>query len=319
MHACQTRHARSTALLAATLALPAALVSMNAGQASADDLLLDTGEILRGEIIEQTADTVVLDHPLLGVQTIERAKVLHITASEDAPEELPKPAPERRPLLPWFLPQFDRQVEVGLSGSEGNSQSFNLNAAASAKFEDDVTRWDLAAHYFRSKSDGEIENNEGGFDAIRDFLFPEERHFYFGKFFYDYDQLESFEHRVGLQAGVGYDFYKLEDFKLNGRVGGGPQYEFGDVNELTVEALIGVALTWIPKEGHTIEFSNDFFPSITRGGEYRNITAASYAIELDAARGVSFKVGAENEYESDPGPGDERNDVTYFARLVVAY
>ncbi|MEM6750036.1 MAG: DUF481 domain-containing protein [Planctomycetota bacterium] len=300
---------------------PALLASLAfAGPASADDVLLDTGEILRGQIVEETDEAIVIDHPLLGVQTIARDKVLHITPAEDAPETLQVgEEPPKRPLLPWLFPGFDRSVEAGLSGSDGNSQSLNFNVAAAAKFEDDVKRWNLSADYFRSRSDGEVENNEGGAQATRDFLFPEERYFVFGRGFYDYDQLQGFEHRVGLQAGVGYDFYKEDDFKLNGRVGVGPQYEFGDVNELTVEALLGVALTWLVKEGHTFEFYNDFYPSISDGGEFRNITGASYAIELDSARGVSFKIGAENEYESDPPAGDVRNDITYFARLVINY
>ncbi|MEO1237776.1 MAG: DUF481 domain-containing protein, partial [Planctomycetota bacterium] len=70
----------------------------------------------------------------------------------------------------------------------------------------------------------------------------------------------------------------------------------------------------------TQEFTafNRIFPAIDPFfSEFRNNTGVEYIQKIDA--GLSLRVGAFNEFNSEVEPGFEENDFRYFARLVYDF
>jgi hypothetical protein len=54
-------------------------------------------------------------------------------------------------------------------------------------------------------------------------------------------------------------------------------------------------------------------------GEFRSVSTAEWVIALGKADGLSFKLGLENEYESDVGRDTESNDLSYYGALVFDF
>ena len=114
-----------------------------APQASvAEQLTLTTGETLKVRIIDRSEQSVTLQHPILGQLTIERSHI--VTLAETASDRQPVPDTPRADsvnqpaqqdpaagmapgsTLAPLLHSRDWQFEIGLSGSDGNSQTTNL-------------------------------------------------------------------------------------------------------------------------------------------------------------------------------------------------
>jgi hypothetical protein len=62
-----------------------------------------------------------------------------------------------------------------------------------------------------------------------------------------------------------------------------------------------------------------FYPSLSDGGEFRNLTGVDWSLRIADALGLSLNLGVQNEYESDVAPGIEKNDLLYRAALMYDF
>lgn len=323
-----------------------------ASAAPAEILELANGDRIQATVIQVNNEAVTFEHPVLGVVTLPAGQVTVLTsdaaeavadaevaASELDAADVPEPTPGATAAEPAdeaaapeavaapdrfgipFLAGWDRRFELGLDGSEGNSETFNIRAAVTADFADDDDRYHLGAGYVRKTTDSETTENEFFAEAIRDWLVPGEKYFYFAQVRYEYDDFEAWRHRLAPAGGIGYQFVETDEFILLGRLGAGLAYQWGgeEGDDLTPEGLIGVEGKWNVRPGHAFEFKNTLFPDLGEFGEYRNLTTLGYVIELDQAQGLSLKFGLENEYESETGDDSKHNDLSYFAALVFDF
>ncbi|WP_177419571.1 hypothetical protein [endosymbiont of Lamellibrachia barhami] len=114
--------------------------------ASAATIHLKNGDTLNAPIIGETNESVTLLHDSLGSITISRKQISEILAEKKAgapqadtlkSEEPAKPE-DQGLLASGFMKDWSRELDVGLSGAEGNSQKFNLHALLEADYSDDV-------------------------------------------------------------------------------------------------------------------------------------------------------------------------------------
>ena len=321
-------------------------LAVSADAAHADRVELTNGDVLIGEITAREDASVTLDHPVLGEIVLPRDKIASVsvdgtTPAEQAaettdgdtpPEEPAESAPDDDPAAEAMedsengglfgtslLRGWDKRLELGFSGQAGNSDTADVYLRARADFENERKRWKFDASYYYGQSDGETDENEAAANLRRDWLVPNERHFYFAGGGYEFDEFEAWDHRVRGNGGIGYAFYKREDFTLNGRAGLGAVAEFGgdQDDEVVPEALLGLELSWDIGPGQVLTASNVLYPQLEDVGEFRNATAVEYLIELDRQDGMSIKFGVENEYDSTDD--DNRNDVKYYGALVLDF
>ena len=311
-----------TARVTATLLTPICEVT-------ADTVELVNGDVLSGTISERSDERIVLVHPVLGEMVISADQVSAFTIGDAAPQ--PEPAPAEAPAEPLPAPPkpelfgtgimagWDRSVEVGFNGSEGNTETFSLKAAFNAGYEDERDRWKLATTYWRSGDDGDVSENEFKALVIKDWLIPASAWFYFAVGQYEYDQFQAWEHRVSGFGGVGYEFDMRDDWDLRGRVGFGGNYEFGEVNEFTPEAFLGVETTYRINDRQSISFSNTYFADLEELSEFRNVTGVAWVVDIADDRHLKLKLGIDNEYESQVEAGFERNDLKYYGALLYDF
>ncbi len=299
----------ATAPLALTLAAATLCPTLAAGTVT-----LQNGDRIKGSILTNSDDGLYLQHKTLGQLTLDQTQVKAVAYSHT------DPAYEGNALDHWFFPGWDKSLEIGFSGTDGNTDTLNFYAAFSTKQTTERDRWDIQARYFLTYDEGDQTRDEGNAFVIKDWLVPDEDYFYFGTARYDHDRFSGYEDRFSGFLGVGYDFIDDGVWAVTGRLGAGGNYEAGAVNEFTPEALVGIEATWTIDENQEFHIFNNLYPAFDPlFGEFRNVSGAEYKVKLAAGRGLSLKLGIENEYLSEVEEGTEHNNLNYFGALVYDF
>jgi putative salt-induced outer membrane protein YdiY len=218
------------------------------------------------------------------------------------------------------LPKWEKSLALGFSGTEGNSDNQSLNAQFQLKKKTDAVRLNFNNRFFYATSNDKTTQNEFNSELTTDFLKPESPWFIFTQTSYEYDEFEPWRHRVGGYIGPGYTFVERDDLELVGRVGAGGNYEFGEVNELTPEALLGSeVLTWKITDHQTLTGKATLYPDLEATSEFRLVSSAEWKVKINRAEGLSLKFGVENEYESITKGPSEHNDLKYYGALDYAF
>ncbi len=325
-----------------------AALSMTWTPVNADTVELVNGDQLHGTVVEQTPQQIVLEHPVLGRIKLPADQVNAVVVAPDEAEtpatETPKPTDAPQPgqnksasasistsnpgqadagkqndLPHRLLPGWDKHFELGFTGSDGNSQTFNLNSRFTASREDEQDRWKFDAAYFRTQDDGSRTRNELTGELVRDWLMPDSPWFKFANAKLEYDEFQDWETRTSGFLGIGKTLRDSPKHKLAGRAGLGGSYEFGVVNELVPEAMFGLEWAYQINDRQTLISHATVFPDLDEFGESRTLAGVAWLIELDHADGLSLKLGIDDEYESTTeGPADH-NDVKYYGALVYDF
>jgi hypothetical protein len=300
-----------------------------AASAHADKVRLKNGDVVTGEIVETSEAGVVLEHAVLGKVTIAADQ---IDAQVDGDAALPAPPAPPPPVRPGLfgtglLHGWNKQIQLGFTGSSGNSESQDLLAGVRGNYADDTKRWQFDSGYYRATNEGDETKNQAFAMLLRDFLFPGERYFAWGSGRYDYDSFQDWDHRLGLSAGAGYSFVDRERFDFRGRAGFGTTKTFGaDGNDKWVpEAVVGFEAEWLPAERQKVFAYSTFYPSLSDGGEFRSLSGVDWSLAISDGLGLSLNLGVQNEYESDvpevlpPQEKIKKNDLLYRAALLYDF
>lgn len=274
--------------------------------AVADTIELTNGDKVSGEVLEQTAERIVIEHPVFGR--------LEIPADRIQPPE----APNGGLFGTSFLAGWTRTFQLGVSGAKGNTRNNDVLAALDLDYEDDERRWAFDAAYRFGAADGETNKHDAFTQLRRDWLLPGSRWFFFGIGRFDYDQFKSWRTRLNGSGGVGYQFVKGERFELQGLFGPSVTKEFNE-DDFFVEALVGLEALWKIAPGHTLGLSNTIFPALNDLGEFRNLSSLAWKWKLMEDPGLSLVAAVDNEYESKVESGLKHYDVKYSTSIGIDF
>jgi putative salt-induced outer membrane protein YdiY len=303
-------------------------VSIASTTALADTVELVTGDLLHGEVVEQSDQAVVIEHPLLGriELPVDQVKSVLITPEQEGKDEVPVPAQPETDLAAGgdslsqkLLPGWDKKFELGFNGTDGNSQTFNLHSAFEATLEDDFHRRNIKARYFRTEDDGSRTRNEFISEAVHDWLMPDSPWFKFTNAKFQYDEFRDWESRASGFVGVGRQLIDTDKHNLIGRTAIGASYEFGNINELIPEALFGLEWNYQINNRQALKSYLTVFPDLDEFGESRTIAGTAWTLVVDEEDGISLKFGIDNEYESKTGGTSKHNDVKFYGSLVFDF
>lgn len=271
------------------------------------EVILSNGDILSGRIVGHKKGQIIFEHEILGRLILDESQI----QPKDTPKE------DNGLLATGFLENWDRSLELGLNGSEGNSRNQHLHAGARLKFKDESKRWDIETAYDSSENSGRQSRNQFFAQFNRDFLTPDSPRFYFSEGRYDWDQFEDWDYRLSFGGGIGTSLIKKEHWEMNGRLGIGFSKEFGSEDERwSPEGILGLESNWKIAEQHSLEFKTTFYPDLNDGGDFRNSSALNWKIGLKHLKGIDFKAGLKNEFDSNPTGDARKNDFKYLLSLV---
>jgi len=245
----------------------------------------------------------------------------------EAPQaEAPEATTDLQPMTPdsatWLtqLHDWNAQLEIGVNGSQGNSETADLRIAAKAGNETESRRWAFDTAYFYSASNGEATRSDFTLGFVNDWLFKDSPWFVFASGRVDFDDFQDWDYRANAAAGVGYELIDTDTLTVRLRGGAGAVKEFeSDDEDVRPEGNVGGELKWQITPRQTFAAAVTAYPSFDEFGEVRVRASADWTLKVDQADGVSLKVGVVDEYDSLADGDTDKNDFKYYGALVVDF
>lgn len=252
------------------------------------------------------------------IQTAQRT-VTEALPEVPALEELSVPDETDSWILPtyWFnAVDWDGGVEIGISGTAGNSESASFRFGANLKRKTDINKTTFKVTYLKATADG----TENQHNAIQNFgyerSFGASRYSLFIKEALEYDEFKAFDLRLALNGGLGYQFIDTDATKLNGRFGAGVSHEFGGPNDEWVPELVyGMDFERQLTERQKLALTVDYFPEWGNFSNYRVVSDFGWEVLLDEKHNLNLKLSVNDRYDSTPN-GRRPNDVNYALLLL---
>ena len=225
--------------------------------------------------------------------------------SEDVPEE---------PASPWEL-----DVEVGLNGTQGNSNDFDGRAGIDTKRTSERTEFTAGLHYNLDMNGRSTDEQTGDALLRNDWLFPGSPWRYFVSTNWDYTDQEEWEFRGRLETGPAYAFIDNDRTQLIGRTGFGVLREFGgDDDDFHPTWSIGHNTSHKLTDRWTLSWDANYIQKID-DGEFLVVNEANADYKLSNSRDISLRFGAKDTYNSDPDGDDDENDLSYWLSLLLGF
>jgi putative salt-induced outer membrane protein YdiY len=219
----------------------------------------------------------------------------------------------------WWEPwrKWEGSFELGLNGTQGNSETFNIQFGAKLKRETDFSTSTFEANYVDQSSNGLNTAKNVIAEGRVEFPFGESPWSFFVHVFGEYDEFKAFDYRLTGDAGLAYALIDTDPTTLKVRAGGGASKEFGGVDDdVKPEVIFGGEWGHKFSDRQKMSLSADYYPNVEDFGDARINTRASWEVVVAPKWGLSLKLSAINRYDSTPGAGTRHNDLNY-AFLVL--
>ncbi|MHC4757846.1 MAG: DUF481 domain-containing protein [Planctomycetota bacterium] len=295
----------------------------------ADEIVLVGGDVIHGNIVMQTYNTVVIVHDDLGRLRIPKKKIksINVPASEtdDRQEEEAMVFENQvKKLDTWSGKMKEKgwsfSADVSLDGSYGNTDEQALRFGMHVGRTQPKRRSNTDFSYYNKVSDGTTSDNKASLGYTTDFLKPESRWFWFYSGRYDFDEFESWEHRVSGHTGPGYNLYKTDAASLDTRVGVGARKEWQSENDdIRPEGHAGLSFKWKITRRQSFDASTTIYPVLSDTEDYRTRSTANWRFLIDREMRLSFLIGLFHEHQSIVDPGKDKNDTRIFSGIQYGF
>jgi len=236
--------------------------------------------------------------------------------SAATPGEVFDPGSAWQAWTPAFWDPWEGSIELGLSGTEGNTQTFNVRFGATAKHKTDDLIQTLQITSIQKSANGATTANTALIDGRIEWPMPQSRWNYFLHSLTEYDQFKAFRYRFSADTGLGYEFIQNDLTTLLGRAGLSASKEVGgNDGNFKPELIFGGEFKHKFNPTHSVSAKVDYFPNVTRFSDFRLNSQASWEIALSQAWGLSLKLSIIDRYDSTP-QGARPNDLDYSTLVL---
>ncbi len=216
----------------------------------------------------------------------------------------------------WIGPHWDGSIELGLSGSEGNTNTNSLRAGFELTRETSRTQWTMDLVYAKNKANDVETRHNALLNSNWDYKLANPCWTAYSKLGLEYDEFRAFDLRLSLNGGLGYYFITTPITKFRGRFGAGASREIDSADDdWKPEADLGADFEHKISDRQSFEFTTDYYPTWEAFSDYRLVTDASWKLVLDAAHNLSLKMSVIDRYDST-SDGAKHNDVDYAILLL---
>ena len=242
------------------------------------------------------------------------------TAAAAAPKDAIVLSPEAWEFwAPGYWDPWEGSVELGLSGTEGNSQTFNVRAGLKAKHKTPYLVRTLEITSIQKSADGITTANTALIDGRIELPMPASRWNYYVHGLAEYDEFKAFDYRLSADAGLGYEFIQTPRTTLVGRAGLSASQEIGGPDDdVKPEIAFGGEFKHKLSGTHSISGKVDYFPNVTDFSDFRLNSQAGWEMALSKAWGLSLKLSVIDRYDSTP-QGARPNDLDYSTLLIWVF
>ncbi|TVQ50720.1 MAG: DUF481 domain-containing protein [Phycisphaerales bacterium] len=329
--------------------------------AVADELIFLNGDRLTGTVVEVKIDRLILEHASLGrievpLRSLRSARVADrlsriVPVDDEAPPkvdpplpplpedrvpppEVAKDAPAEEPAAPPDPepdePIWKNELELGVTGSAGQTQNVRVRAAIRTTRETEANLFRWNANYRLTTDRGNRTENFFTTGVFSEWPFHESPWSTFAQGRFDYAEFQSWDQRLTGGAGMGYRVFdkkrvdedgKESDWlRLKTRAGAGLRKEFGSVdNDFEPEGIFGMDFRWNINSQQRLELASTYFPTLDNLDDYRVVSSIDWTIDLDWFDGLSFRAGAAHEFESQVDPGVRQHDLSVYGTILLNF
>jgi small nuclear ribonucleoprotein (snRNP)-like protein len=222
------------------------------------------------------------------------------------------------PAIAQMMRKWKYEISFDVTGKTGNNEELGYGGGARATLagSEDILQFYTQFAYKRVNGVKSDDKFAMGVDYAS---YVSERVTWYARNEGGYDSGKDIDFYNVAAAGLGYDFIKnLPKQKLTGRAGLSYRFEdYGNpLNEDVRSAGLDLGLQ------HNYRFENallnnsiTFVPSFDDFANYRAVHDSSF--EVPIAGNWKFRIGVNNDYTSQPSPGVDKLDTTYYARFVL--
>ncbi|HIP53004.1 MAG TPA: DUF481 domain-containing protein, partial [Chromatiales bacterium] len=266
-----------------------------------------------------------LTHPVLGNIVLEKKNLKSWNQEPPSPRNDASTAANATtadvPATPSAQSGWKRKVGLGIygNGSSGDSTSTNLHLFFDSEYERGKDRWLFKTAYDLQSKGGETTENKYFGQLDRDWTTPGSHWFWTARGRFDWDDFKEWGYRLGGFVGPGYQFLDNDTWSIRGRSGLGGTYTWkGEEKGFQPEGQLGMDLTWKISPSHSLDANTMFYLDLDRLSHFRNTTSLGWNIDIDQIyRGLAFKFGITNEYESNVAADDAHNDFKYRFSVLL--
>ena len=222
-----------------------------------------------------------------------------------------------KPSDPGVTKLWDGSFNLGLDGSEGNSESYNFHFGFHAGRKTASNILSLSLDYNKATAQTVPTTDRLFFDGRFEWLIGQTRWSWFVHETIEYDEFQPFNVRDTSDAGLGYRLIKNENTTLIGRLGSGFSHEYGgpENGQYIPEMVFGVQLEHQISKRQKILGLVEYAPDVGDFLRYRIRTQAALEVLLDEEKNLSMRMGVLERYNSDPN-GARPNDLDYALMLM---
>jgi len=215
---------------------------------------------------------------------------------------------------PW-----EGSVELGMNGTAGNTETFNVRVGANAKYKTDTRTHSLQLVYLE-KTANQVQTAQTALaDGRIEWPWEGSPWNYFVHGLTEYDQFKAFDVRLSADTGLGYEFIQTDLTTLIGRAGFAASREIGGPDDkLQPEFLFGAEFKHKFSDKHSISFKTDYYPAIQDFTDFRLNSQAAWEMAVAPEWGLSLKFSVIDRYDSTPH-GAKPNDLDYSTLLIWAF
>ncbi len=316
------------------------------------ELELTTGEVLRGHLVEHNDVVVVFEHPVLGRLTIPADSVQSLRQlPAPGPRDAPPPAapvttagdvdptdPETMDDAIVVKPPekvtgtWDSTFSLGLNASSGKTNEGSFRLSLDSVYEDPNKKFTFDSFYLYKQTETIATENKLTAGIRGDWPFAGSLWGYFGQGRYDFDEFQSWRHRLTTGGGLTYllidldriepanDTKRTNTLTLSADGGIGLNREFGSLRTaIEYEGILGLDLSWRISGRQRLTIDATIFPGLSNTGEYRFVSRAGWSLRLDRLDGISLNAGYYYEYQSEIDPGVDPNDLQFFISMGIEF
>lgn len=301
-----------TALIAlamiSTLLVTTATHAQEAKQVGTDVTVeLVNGDRITGKLIEQSASEILVDNEYLGLIRIRRDSI-----------KPPEPPPAEVVVIksPW-----SGSFDLSIAGKSGNNNEQNVFSEFKARRETERTIDTYRLSYERSLAEtGSGSNkttdttvNRKTVEARREWYLDETEWRPYLQGYVDDDTLMTFKRRYRISAGGAYPWIETDQERWVGRIGFATAKDrSGTETSWRPEAALGTEYFLQVNTAQSFSAGAELYPVLGDDGGYQSIARAEYRLKLVADAPWTVKIGAEQNRNSKPDPGDKKNDLIYY-------
>lgn len=215
-----------------------------------------------------------------------------------------------------FWKSWDGSVELGLNGTEGNTETFNLRTGAKVRRESEQTIQKIELLYLDKSNQGVRTALSALLDGRQEWKLRDERYTYFVHGLMEYDEFKAFDVRLSADTGLSRKLISTDAQRLSGRLGASASREVGGPDDEWIpELLIGTEYDYKIDDRQKITFEATYYPDITDFENFRLNSKASWEMVINPDWGLSLKLSAIDRYDSTPS-GAAPNDLDYSFLLL---